>query len=212
MGKLTPEQVAGVVTGIGPPAGTTVAQWVAKSRQESGHNPEIQDFLSSGHWGLWQIWEDHFGSPGMPGASSKSAFVVALKIPQLNFQAAKALYQRDGWAPWRASGGKPTPNPTDERAAANPDKSINASGGGGVLPDNPLDALNPVDEIQAALQPFTAIIDPIVSAAEWLGNPANWMRIVQVGGGVVIGIVALGIALKPVTEEVAKTVKGLKPI
>lgn len=206
MTKISPEQVAAIAA-VGTPPGTTVAQWVAKARQESGFRTDVEDFLGSGHWGLWQIDEDHFGKPGMPAASSKEAFIIGLKIPGFNWMAAKALYAQSGWAPWRASGGKPTPSPADERAAGTPDNTVLEGGDGGILgtAGDFVDSINPVDEL-------TAIVPAILAGAKWIGNPANWTRVVQVGAGIGIVLIAASIVIRPVVNDAVKNVGKAVPL
>lgn len=201
---LTAEQVAGTVSaGGGPPSGTTVAQWVALARRESGFNDSVQDFLMSGHWGLWQISEDHFERYGSQ-YGTKENFVAALKSPLVNWNVAARLYDDSGWSPWRASGGPPIPSRADNDAAANADTAFGASGGGdlgGAVPQGVGPALEALDPIGSIADVLKSVLDPILAAAKWIGDPHNWTRVIEVVGGIALGIVAANIVLKPVVDE-----------
>lgn len=205
MTVLTDRQVAGIVnSGGGPPSGTTTAQWVALARRESHFDTDVQDFLASDHWGLWQIGATtHFSKYGSQYGTVAN-FRGVLKSPLVNWNVASRLYTDQKWAPWRFSG--PVPPPTsqkDKDAAANPDTSIGGQGGGdlgGAIPEGIGPTLgNPLDKITDILG---TVLDPIKAAAEWLGDPHNWTRIVQVVGGVALGIVAVSLVIKPVVEDI----------
>jgi len=202
--NLTDRQVAGIVnSGGGPPSGTTTADWVAKARQENAtFTVEKEDFLGSGHWGLWQVSENHFEKYGSQ-YGTKENFVGVLKNSALvQWNVTRRLYADSGWAPWRASGGKPTPTAADRAAAANPDTSYSSSGAGDPGVANPIGVSellggNPLGDIAAAIK---TVLGTITSLAEWLGDPHNWVRIVQVVGGVALGLVAANIVLQPMIE------------
>lgn len=205
---LTPEQVAAVVatsvTGI--PPGTTVAQWVAKSRQESSHDADAIGVINNNDVGLWQI-NVRANRDLIPEASvSLDNAKSVLKSPSRNFNTAVAIFNRQGWQAWQASGGEPSPNAEDRRGAANPDLAWaqqNQIGGdpGGV--HEGFGPLNPIDDITDFLG---NIVDPIVAAAQWLGNPANWLRVLQVVGGIGITFVAAALLAKPIVQDVKRTV------
>jgi len=208
---LTAEQVAGVVNSSGgPPSGTTTAQWVSVARRESGFNTDVEDFLKSGHIGLWQIGSrEHFQKYGS-NYGTEAQFKSVLKSPLVNWFVARQLYMASGWAPWRASGGTPVPSSADTRAAANPDSSIGNAGGGdlgGAIPvgvGSVIKDLNPMDDVVAFLKTIT---DPLLKFAEWVGNPHNWIRVVQVGAGIALGVVAVSIVLRPVIDDASSTIK-----
>jgi hypothetical protein len=206
MPTLTANQVAGVIIDIGPPAGTTVAEWVTVARKESGFSTDIEDYLGSGHIGLWQISVDHYTKA--PTQVSKEEFRKQLENPTFNFMMAKAVYlAAGGWSPWKSSiGTRPVPSAADMSAANNPDKSASTPGGlsaslGNLIPGNPLDALTaPIDALKA-------IVEPVLAAAKWIGNPGNWIRVVQVVGGIALGLVAVALVLQPAVSEVKRAIK-----
>lgn len=201
MPTLTAAQVAGVASN--PPTGSTTAQWVAKARQESGFRTDVEDFLSSGHWGLWQISEDHWDKPWNDNVGSKANFVNMLKGANFNWRQAQFLYSEarenggTGWEPWNASGGAPRPSAADNAAAGTPDTSVGAGGGdAGDLGEaiSGLGPLNPLDDVYQAVK---AGVQTLIDAAKWLGDPGNWVRVLQVGGGIALALVAVTIVLKP---------------
>lgn len=198
MAKLTAQEVAGVVRAIGAPSGTTVAEWIEKAYQESKFDSEIEDFLHSGHWGLFQISEQHIGKAG-------TTSVADLKVPVKNFQVAKVLYGESGWRPWAASGGKP--NPRAEFVAAANDPSLGAIPLEGHEPIGVLDDLeNVAGDTAAAIRTGVQVL---TDAGKWLTDTHNIARILYVTGGIVLGIVAISIVAKPVVSDVAKTVSPI---
>ena len=210
--QLTAKQVAGIVADIGPPSGTTVAEWVAKSRQESGHRDDIEDFAGSGHWGLWQISETHWKTlngryAGHP--QGDEMFASWLRQPRYNFVAAKILFEKDGWRPWNASGGKPTPNAADKAAAGSPEDTAGSDvlRGAGDLVESGVDAVT--DPLGAIVGPIMDAVALLKDAAVWISDRDNWIRILQVGGGVALALVAASIVVKPIISSTAKTVSPI---
>jgi len=211
--KITAAQVAGVVTVMGPPEGTSVAEWVAKARQESQFRTDVQDYLNSDHWGLWQISANHHDAPGMFDNNGKDSFRESIKSPGPNFYAAKALYAKSNWRPWLASGGRPSTTQADRDAAANPDMEyghangdIHKAGIGDLIDEIP-GLPDPVASLNDVLNKF---LDPLMAAAKWIGNAANWIRIVQVGAGVALGIAAVSIVARPYVEDATSTFNPFK--
>lgn len=194
MPQLTANQVASVVRQTGPPLGSNVAEWVAKSRQESSH---VSDITSDGiHIGLWQIdYQLHAGKAGLSDDPNKAK--EQLKSPWQNMLTAKALFNESGWEPWNDSGGKPTPTAEDRQAADNPDSLIQGT------PDI-------LDKVGA---PFADVVDALGAmvgvlgdAGGWVSDRKNWGRIVFVGiGGVVIVTALVTIAKPTVTQTIAET-------
>lgn len=199
--RLTPGQVGQIVAQIGPPAGTTVEQWIAKADEETDFRPKCVNEIKA--VGLWQVRHIHAGSiPGAP--SDRNAFIEWLKVPSNNFQAAKYLYEQAGsWQPWNASGGAPDVS-REHQLAAN---ASLAYGPGGVnnLGDAPTpgDIVSAVANLGRVIENFVGIV---VAAAKWIGDPANWLRIVQVGGGITLALLATTLVAKPLVEETKRTV------
>lgn len=198
MNRLTPQQVAGIVAGSEPP-GTTVPEWIAKARQESGLNA---DAVNGNAVGLWQVMVtahmDKIGAVSIEDAKSQ------MKSPLRNWYVTRQIYAESGWKPWAASGGKPTPTAADRAAATTPDLSVSKSGGfagdpGAAVPLSVTD-IGP-DSILGVLK---NVAELIAKAAAWISEEGNIVRVVQVAGGVALGLVAVSIVLKPVAEEVGK--------
>lgn len=189
---------AKVVDFLGAPSGTTDAEWVAKARQESSHNPVASN---SGHIGLWQIGLEHKGIVGTTAFMTKAKFEEWLKNPFNNFRAAKALYGAGKWKPWDASGGKPTPTDADKQAvkdakdqAGGVDEIIDKAGdiAGDLVPD-----------------PLKNITDLALNGYKWITDRRNIGRIVMglVGTTVLVG--SLVVLAKPVVTSVEK---GVVPV
>lgn len=178
---MDPVGIANIVSTLGAPEGTTVAEWVAKSRQESSHRPWVVNRGNGNrHVGLFQISEIHAGIDGT--TRNRELFVAYLMKPDNNYQVAKALYERDGWRPWNASGGKPTPNASD----------IAAADAGKVTWSDP------VTDIVG--DPLEGLVDTVQKAYEWIANRKNLGRIALGGiGFVVIAGAAITLA-KPSVE------------
>jgi len=196
MVALTANQVASVVRQVGPPLGSTVAEWVAKARQENaGFDTEIENGV---HVGLWQIdYELHAGKAG----TSKDPQTARgqLKNPWYNMNVAKELFNESGWRPWNASGGKPSPTAEDRAAADNPDSLITGQ------PDILDKAAAPFADVVDAL---SAIVEVIGDGAGWVSDRKNWGRIVFVGIGAVVIVTALGVIAKPVVSDTMADLKG----
>ena len=56
---------------------------------------------------------------------------------------------------------------------------------------DPADPLGSAQSLLNAANPLGAITAPITAAAAWIGNPRNWVRILEVIGGSVLCIIAL---------------------
>lgn len=169
---MEPSQVAGIVGFVGPPSGTTVAEWVAKARQESSFDPKAKNGT---HYGLWQISQQHEGIVFSPKGAKFPAWCYD---PSNNFKAARELFEQakrsrgDGWLPWAASGGKPTPTKEDE-----------ASAEGGNWSD-PLE-----DAVGLVTDPLEKIVELATAGYEWISDRKNIGRVALtlIGGIVVVG-------------------------
>jgi hypothetical protein len=207
MPKISAAEVAGIVaTAGGPPAGTTVAEWVAKSRQESSHDTTAVSPTGCCH-GLWQI---NVGKHmDKINAVSREDAISIMRSPLRNWYVARLIYaEAGGWSPWAASGGRPIPIAEDLAAAGAPDRGTAGSGGGD--PGEAIPGVGPINPIDDVTDFLSGIFDPVMKAVAWLGNPGNWVRVVQVGGGIALGIVAVGAILKPAAQEVVSTVGKVK--
>jgi len=66
-----------------------------------------------------------------------------------------------------------------------------------------VDSVLPGDPLQAISAALTSTVEVLNTAAKWIGDPRNWIRVVQVNGGVILGIVAIAIVIRPVVESTA---------
>jgi hypothetical protein len=76
---------------------------------------------------------------------------------------------------------------------------------------DPLGALGSVPNPIDVLRQFVPLADAALKLGSWVGNPANWVRIVQVTAGMALGIAAASLIAKPAVDEAARTVRKVKP-
>lgn len=212
MPKLDARVVAGVVNaGGGPPAGTTVAQWVALADHESSYRSDVEN---GQYIGLWQIgYKLHAGKYGLPADQQQAR--QALKSPAINYPAAKQLFEANrsrlrniksgNWLPtWEGSA---APNSSHLAAAALPDQpSVSEAFPDGEWTDPLEEAIDTVTDVGGAI---SRGVDVVVDGAKWLTDVHNVMRVLYVVGGIVLGVVALSIVAKPVVNDAVKTVKPI---
>lgn len=211
MARLTAEQIAGIVKAGGPPAGTTIAEWVWVARKESRFNTDAVSPTGC-CIGPWQINvranRDLIPETKVSIANGKSAMRSAPR----NFFVAKQIYARQGWDAWDVvKGPKPTPTEADKRAARNPDPSAVAGSDIAPGPEKGVEAQSVLDLFTSSPQFFGAIFPGIAAAASWLGDPANWIRIVEVVGGGVLVITAANIVIRPFIEPAIKQASSALP-
>lgn len=77
---------------------------------------------------------------------------------------------------------------------------------------DPLGALGSVPNPVDVLRQFVPLADAALKLGAWVGNPANWIRILQVGGGLALGIIAVSIVAKPLVDETGRTIQRFKPL
>jgi len=189
---------------------------VAVALAESGGNTTATNSNSDGSTdtGLWQINSVH--------QRTHSGWTVAWLKDPMNNAVAMAEVSGGGsnWSPWVAyKNGKYRQFLDRGKTAAEAATGLSITDRlgdiiGGVA--NPVETAGGIVDafgniITSPLEAITAIVQPALAAATWLGNPANWLRIIQVIGGVALGLVAASIVVKPVVEDVGTTIakKGL---
>jgi hypothetical protein len=164
------------------------------------NNPATRD----DSYGLWQI--NMYGSLGPDrrrtfGLTSNND----LFNPETNAKIAGQLWRASGFTPWRNTYRSDAYDKVYPRAVAAKDAVTLGEGkGGGGIFGGLVDSLNPFGAVDNVVELLTGPVKWLGAAALWIGNPQNWVRILQVGGGLVLGVVAVSIALSP-------TVKGLRP-
>lgn len=170
-------------------ARTPAVLMVAIAWAESDWRPEIRNHVGAGHFGLWQISALHF--------PNRDASKVNWQDPATNAKYAKKVFDAQGYNAWTAYR-----NPKMMAAIPKAIKAVQAATiDNAPAPDipSPGDLLNPLDSLGA-------LATDVGRAGQWLGNPANWLRIVYVivGGALVIG--ALVVVAKPVVDPVLNAV------
>lgn len=186
-------EVYDIVRSEGPPAGTSVAEWVAKAGQESSFRSDVVNGI--GCVGYWQICPVNFSTVGFTSAQ--------LKNGRNNFKAAKIIYGRQGWRAWQASGGKPSVSDIAEHAGR--DVSLTSPGDLLAGAAGLAASLDPTEKIAATLG---NVVSTINSAAKWIGDPHNWVRITMVVGGTLVGLAGASMILKE-TDAGKAIVKGV---
>jgi hypothetical protein len=224
--RLSPGAVVLVIDNVGPPGGTSVAEWLAKADEESDLRDKCINEI--GATGLWQVRDIHAGRiPGSP--ASEAQMRTWLQNPVNNMKAAKYLYeQARGWGPWASSGGRPTVTAA-HRAAVNDPTGPGGLGSGvgagdivnlfGDAARNPgqavdaageiLSGLNPLDDVAEAIEnAVSAVVDTVNKVGGWISKRENWIRTGQVIGGLGLALIAANLVAKPVVEDKVKEVIG----
>jgi hypothetical protein len=195
--RLTANQVAGIAK-TETPGGTTVAQWVAKARQESGFDTDAD---SGSSVGLWQVNVNaHHGNFTLPDNVDEAR--AQMKSPVRNWYVTKLIFGAQGWRAWAASGGEPRPTSADIAAADAPDLSI--AGQGGADEPGVQEGIGPVNPLNALSNPLEAIRDLV----KWVSDPNTWKRLALASAGIAAVIVGASIIAKPITEPAAKGLAG----
>lgn len=166
---------------------------VAVALAESGGDTSTRHVNSNGSIdvGLWQINSVH--------RSSNPTWTEAwLKDPAHNAEAMRTVSGNGtNWAPWvgYSSGAyKQYLNRGRSAAGAVQGKGSVTDAVGAAIED-PLGVFSgvlgdPLGALAAMIAPFTKIVEPVLALASWVGNPANWIRIVQVNAGVGLVLIA----------------------
>lgn len=136
--------------------------------------------------GLWQINSVH--------RRDHPSWSVSWLKDENNNARAMATVSNGGtnWRPWVAyRTGRYREHLDQVRAAVNAERTE----GGGVslpgLPGSPGTGLP--GAIESPLEALIEVVDILKDVGKWIGNPSNWIRIIQVTGGIVLAIVAAGI-------------------
>lgn len=178
---------------------------------ESGGNERAHNYKPSTRddsYGLWQI--NMYGDLGPDrrrrfGLSSNDQ----LYDPVTNAKVAGRIWRASGFTPWsayrngkyeqyldraeKATGGDPSDDAFDD--------AVNSVTGG-------VDAI--LGTLGGNLDPMANLLSTplgwFVKAAEWFAEPHNWVRILEVVGGMVLGVVAIGV----IVNKQIPIAKGLK--
>lgn len=179
---------------------TAIATAIALA--ESGGNTEaIGDGGQS--VGLWQI---HL--PSHPQYSKSSL------LDPVNNMSAMCDISRQGtyWNPWSVYKNGAYLRYLDEAKSVadvgGPTSELSVSERLGDLASDPFGGIallvEPFRMIASAMK---SVVDIVIDAARWVGDPENWIRILQVSAGGVLVLIAGSIVARPIVQPMVKTVK-----
>lgn len=213
-----------------------VATWVAIALAESGGRTDATNQNSNGtqDTGLFQVNDVNKGVAGM--SSNVREFRTQMKDVVKNIQAAGEIFEqrqnsgRNGWSAWSAwsNGSYRNHMAAGRRAARNPASASEAAdalrASGAETPDrfsgdrDPFGAAanDAIDGVVGAagtaVEAAQEAIGIVLDAAGWVTDRDNIIRVVMVGGGVVLAAIALGVVLKPAATTVAKNVPAARAL
>lgn len=214
-------QALAVMAGWGTRAGE--ASWVAMA--ESSGDPAIVN--SIGAVGLLQI------NQPVHVKAHPSWTQTWLKNPVNNLRAGKVLFDEAGqkWdGPWldsRDKGGLPTGNggwgqhvkggsatavsdPCENLTGDMKKRCEESNGGTSDIPIDPNDPASGGDLGSLVLQ-VGRLAQITAKAANWMADPANWVRVVYVVGGGVLAVAAVNVVARPVVQPVVQSVRQVTP-
>lgn len=218
MAKYSRAEIEGMAVLAGWGRHARDASWVAMA-ESSGDSSIIN---SIGATGLMQI-NQPVHVQAHPTWTKKW-----LQNPTNNLRAAKRLFDDAGqkWdGPWldsRDKGGLPTGN-------GGWGQHVKGSGGGASqVDDDPCDALKgtpaydyctrddgdtgtPLDEATDAAEQLGRIAQAIAKGANWIADPANWVRVVYVVGGGVLTVAAVNVIARPAIAPAVQAVGQVIP-
>lgn len=143
--------------------------------------------------GLWQVHATHAGKLGSP--SDRAAFIAWLRNPDNNTRMATHIYNTQGPKAWEAFTNQ-SYRQYIERArkvtGVSGPSAIDIATAGIEATTDVGAGFNPLGSITDALNQLMAVVS---KAAAWIGDPHNWVRVVEVVGGLALGVVAVGIAV-----------------
>ncbi len=179
-----------------------IAIATAIAMAESKGNPSAHNYnVNSGDdsYGLWQI-----NMLGPLGPSRRQQFEIndnsALLDPCVNAKAMSIVSgEGTNWQPWTMyTNGEYKKYLESAKKVANVGGSTNEIPIGERVSDI---ASNPLGAFNVLIDPLLKVSQGILDGFVWIGNPRNWTRAIQVGGGITLAIVAISIIVKPVIED-----------
>lgn len=202
---LTQSQIAMYAQSAGLPADRAkIAAAIAMA--ESGGEPTAHNQVPpDDSYGLWQI-----NMIGDMGPARRKQYGINnntdLYDPAINAQAmAKISNKGADFSPWSTYGSgaykKFNGGAADANQAGWQEDLLGL--GGGFLP---------FSGGVGGLQGLVSMAELGIGAAEWLGNPHNWVRIMQTGLGAVLVGIGLAMATKGAWQPAAQAVSKVTPI
>lgn len=159
--------------------------------------------------GLWQVHKMHAGKLGSP--TGEAEFRQWLRNPDNNTKVAAQIYGSEGPEAWEAYTNQ-SYRDFIERAR----KVTGVSGpsgldiaAAGIDATSGLPFANPFAAAADVVGALNQMLNVIGDAARWISDRDNWTRVLQVGGGVALALVAASIVAKPIISSTAKTVSPI---
>lgn len=181
--------------------------WVATIMAESTGNSKA---VNGTHYGLLQISAQHAGKHPAGSPADPEAYKQFLFAPMNNLNAGKSLFAVQGVGAWKASnfGRAKWKNKAEQGVALPVQPTLEEVVGGDVTGHDPLS-----DAIDLVSDPIEAVVNALDTARKWITDPSNLFRIAQVGGGIVLAIVAAAIVIKPLvnTDSISSN-SGWQPV
>lgn len=152
-------------------------------------------------YGLWQI--NMYGDLG-PRRRRQYGLASNAELfdPTRNAVIAGDIYRSQGKAAWGAYRDDRYRRYLSEAEAAVENVPTHDVGGLGAVVDAVSDvipsSLNPLDDIYRAV---TTAVGWLGDGVNWIRDPDNWVRILQVVGGIALGLVAVNIAARPALQQ-----------
>lgn len=154
-------------------------------------------------YGLWQI-----NMLGAKGPERRRALGLTsnaqLFDPAINAKAAKYVFDAQGWNAWSVY------KNGDYKKHLQDINDMTVSGLPGTTSGPIGDAIDNVfgaaSDVVGALNQLLGVIR---DAGKWISDRDNWTRILQVGGGIALALVAATIVAKPIISSTAKTVSPI---
>lgn len=205
--RLSDAQIAGLAKSAGFPDNQIATAVAVALAESSGRIDAVggPNFNGSYDYGLWQINESAHPEKFRQWPNWWTA---------TNASMAFAVWSEAGkrWTPWSVfnSGAYLMYMPRGTAAAGNP-ASPGGAGAAGDWKDNiPLVPGGLVDVFETGAEPLVALGNALKTiaastykATAWISDSANWVRVAQVGIGVLLLGVALNVVIRPVVTEVA---------
>ncbi len=143
--------------------------------------------------GIWQINSTHL-------RDHPEWTTAWLQNPDNNAKAMAVLSAKGlNWFPWSDyKNGKYKAHLPEARKAV--EEITLSKGVGDVLGDVPIVG-DAIDAAQVTADVLKGIADPIIAGAKWIGNPKNWIRIIEVGGGLALALGAVSV-IKDVKDTI----------
>lgn len=168
--------------------------------ESSGNTTAVN--TSSGNTGLMQI-----GPAGSINDSGLGLTQAQLEDPTTNMGAAHTLFVNAGnsfardWTTWGGVVQKAEAVKLGSALGTTTTDASWESDLGGALGNSILPGLGGItSSIGSDVSGITGIVSDVGDVASWIANPANWLHVIYVIGGIAVALVGLDILAKPITK------------